>query len=220
MGILLGLLGVVIVTADRGLSVAGLDGVGFAFCLLALVGITAATLYQKRFGSDVPMISGAAVQYLAVSVVLLPLALIFENNTIQWTATFVFALSWLIIVLSLGAVLLLMFLLFIWCPPSLPWKHGHYLTKNLPPLAWSVLCCAQPAWPWWFVSLRRYDAAACRCPGGDNEHWPRSGFGSTGVCTMSCNSFAPPTYLPLYQICGTVMGVFGPTIGFTRPNIS
>jgi len=111
MGILLGLLGVVIVTADRGLSVAGLDGVGFAFCLLALVGITAATLYQKRFGSDVPMISGAAVQYLAVSVVLLPLALIFENNTIQWTATFVFALSWLIIVLSLGAVLLLMFLL-------------------------------------------------------------------------------------------------------------
>ncbi len=111
IGILLGLLGVTVVVFDRGLSVQGLDSAGFVFCLLALFGITTATLYQKRFCTDIPMVCGAAVQYLAVSAVLLPLSLLFEDNHIQWTPTFLFALSWLILVLSLGAVLLLMLLL-------------------------------------------------------------------------------------------------------------
>jgi len=111
LGIILGLLGVLVVVVDRGFSVQGLDGIGFAFCLLALMGITTATLYQKRYCADIPMVSGAAVQYLAVAIVVLPMALVIENNHIQWTPTFIFALGWLVIVLSMGAVLLLMLLL-------------------------------------------------------------------------------------------------------------
>lgn len=111
LGILLGLMGVMVVVFDRGFSVQGLDKIGFAFCLFALLGITTATLYQKRFCADIPMVSGAAVQYLAVALVVLPLALRFEDNHIQWAPTFLFALSWLVLVLSLGAVLLLMLLL-------------------------------------------------------------------------------------------------------------
>lgn len=111
LGIMLGLLGVLVVVFDRGLSVQGLDSIGFALCLFALFGITIATLYQKRFCADIPMVSGAAVQYLAVSVLLLPLSLLLEEGSIQWAPTFLFALGWLVIVLSLGAVLLLMYLL-------------------------------------------------------------------------------------------------------------
>jgi len=40
-----------------------------------------------------------------------PLALIFESEPIQWTGSFVFALGWSVIVLSVGAISLLYWLL-------------------------------------------------------------------------------------------------------------
>ncbi len=114
MGIVAGLVGVVLVLADSGLSVTGLknlDSIGLVFCLFALIGITLGTLYQKRFCHDIPLVSGAVVQYAAVALVLFPLTKLFETQTLVWSPTFVFALMWLVIVLSLGAVLLLMQLL-------------------------------------------------------------------------------------------------------------
>jgi drug/metabolite transporter (DMT)-like permease len=42
---------------------------------------------------------------------LLSLALIFEQPEIQWTAKFIGALTWLVLALSFGAILLLFFLL-------------------------------------------------------------------------------------------------------------
>ena len=52
------------------------------------------------------------------------------------------------------------------------------------------------------------------------EFWPRSGLGST-VSPRNLPSWsAPPIYFPSIQIWGTVIGVFGPTMGLTRPIIS
>jgi len=111
IGVLCGLFGVCLVLYDRGIGVHGVDAYGLLFCIGSLLGITLGTLYQKRFCGDVPALSGAAVQYIAAVAVLLPLTFVFETRSLHWTPTFIFAMGWLVLVLSLGAVLLLMYLI-------------------------------------------------------------------------------------------------------------
>ncbi|MEA2268041.1 MAG: hypothetical protein QOC64_651 [Solirubrobacteraceae bacterium] len=113
LGLLLGLLGVaLVIVPGAGASAAGaLPVAGVVACLIALAATTAGTLYQKRHGPDVPLLSGAAVQYAACSVVLLVLASATETMEVRWTGEFVAALAWLILALSVGAVLLLLTLL-------------------------------------------------------------------------------------------------------------
>lgn len=72
--------------------------------LVALAGITAGTLYQKRYVVDVDLWTGAAVQYVAALALCGVGALAFETRTVEWTGGFMFALGWLCIVLSLGAI--------------------------------------------------------------------------------------------------------------------
>lgn len=85
--------------------------VGLAMCFVALLAITIGTIYQKRFCTNTELLPGACIQYVAVTLFLLPFALIFETMVIKWSPTFIFALAWLILVLSLGAVFLLMILI-------------------------------------------------------------------------------------------------------------
>lgn len=108
-GLVLGIAGVVLVLAP-GLSAGGLTVAGVVACLIALAGGTIGTLHQKRYGDGIPLLTGTAVQYAAASLVLLA-ASGTETMTIQWTGRFVLAMVWLVLVLSLGAVLLLLYLL-------------------------------------------------------------------------------------------------------------
>lgn len=75
---------------------------------IALLSTTAGTLYQKRFARQIDLTAGAAIQYAAATLVLGGLAVSFETMAIDWTPRFVFALAWLVLVLSLGAILLLL----------------------------------------------------------------------------------------------------------------
>ncbi|MBI1246020.1 MAG: EamA family transporter [Alphaproteobacteria bacterium] len=109
LGLWMGLAGVLAVLWEK----LALDGVALAAVwpsVAGLVGITAGTLYQKRFCPDVDLRTGAVFQYGAATLFLLPIALIFETMAIRWTPQFVFALTWLVLVLSVGAVSLLMVL--------------------------------------------------------------------------------------------------------------
>jgi len=105
-GLALGFGGVTLVVWGK-LGFDGLSGAGFAFSTLALVSITLGTLYQKRFCADLDLWSGSVIQFVAAALVLLPFALAFETMRIEWGGQFVFALGWLIFVLSLGAISLL-----------------------------------------------------------------------------------------------------------------
>lgn len=109
-GLVLGITGVLMVLGP-GLSAGGLTIAGVVACLVALAGGTAGTLHHKRYGDGIPLLSGTAVQYAAAGVVLLAAAAGTESMTIRWTGQFVAAMAWLVFVLSLGAVLLLLFLL-------------------------------------------------------------------------------------------------------------
>lgn len=84
---------------------------GVAANVAALLGITAGTFYQKRFGGQVDMRVGNAVQFAAAGGATALLALAVEDEPIRWTGTFLFALGWSSVVLSLGAISLLFFLI-------------------------------------------------------------------------------------------------------------
>ncbi len=109
-GLVLGIVGVVLVLAP-GLSAGGLTGAGLAACLVALAGGTLGTLHHKRYGDHIPLVSGTAVQYAAAAGVLLVAAFATETRSIRWTGEFALAFGWLVFGLSLGAVLLLLYLL-------------------------------------------------------------------------------------------------------------
>ena len=111
-GLAIGLVGVTLVLAPK-LDVAN-EGIGLATIIPTLVGtigITLGTVYQKRFATGVDLMAGGVFQYIgALSVVGLG-SLAFENFDIQWTGEFIIALAWLVLVLSIGAITLLMLLI-------------------------------------------------------------------------------------------------------------
>lgn len=112
-GLALGLVGVVLVLWN-GLAAAmgtSFDWTAPAFAVAALAGITAGTLWQKRHCTAMDLRTGSVVQYLAAFALVLPLALAAETMAVDWSAEFVFALGWLVLVLSVGAVSLLMTLI-------------------------------------------------------------------------------------------------------------
>lgn len=109
LGLLLGLLGV-------GLVVAGKLGTGFGMdalwpALAALVGITAGTLYQKRFCAPFDWRTGAVAQFLPTALATFIAAWFTESFRIEWTGEMVFAMAWLVLVLSIGAISLLNWLI-------------------------------------------------------------------------------------------------------------
>jgi drug/metabolite transporter (DMT)-like permease len=110
IGFVLGLLGVALVVSSK-LSGADLDARAIGFAVLALFGMTAGTLYQKRYCGDMDFRTGGVIQYAAAGIVLFAGALASENLDVRWSAEFVFALLWLCLVLSVGAVSLLYLLI-------------------------------------------------------------------------------------------------------------
>ena len=105
-GLVLGFAGVVLVVFNK-LGLAGASGAGAAFSILALLSITIGTVYQKRYCAELDIWSGSVIQFVAAALVLLPFALIGETMQIHWSGELLFALAWLILVLSLGAISLL-----------------------------------------------------------------------------------------------------------------
>jgi drug/metabolite transporter (DMT)-like permease len=106
VGFGLGLVGVLLVLLDK-ISFAGGNPLGVSLSIGALFGITAGTLYQKRYCAAMDMRSGGVIQFAAATLVMALAALMFETMQVRWTATFVFAMTWLVLVLSLGAISLL-----------------------------------------------------------------------------------------------------------------
>lgn len=115
LGLLMGLVGVSLVMAEKfgggdgdtvSLSALTLLWAGFA-----LVGISLGTVYQKRYGTSVDLVSGTMIQYSAAAVLFAIGAFAFETREVQWTLQFKFALGWLVFGLSVSAILILMWLI-------------------------------------------------------------------------------------------------------------
>jgi drug/metabolite transporter (DMT)-like permease len=106
VGILFGFAGLMMVLWERIVIDLG-HPVALIMAVLSLLGITAATIYQKRFCPHFDLRSGVAIQYIAASLVIVPSALWLGVGEIDWSPTFVFALGWMVIVLSGVSIALL-----------------------------------------------------------------------------------------------------------------
>ncbi len=105
-GLALGISGVALVVWQN-MSLQGLTPGSLALAVIALSSITFGTLYQKRYCPSFDARSGSVIQFTAALVMLLPLAWATETMRIEWTGEFVFALGWLVLVMSVGAITLL-----------------------------------------------------------------------------------------------------------------
>jgi drug/metabolite transporter (DMT)-like permease len=109
-GFILGMAGVALVLGPRlGTELGGVAGL--AGCIFALLGITLGTLYQKRHGGQMDLRSGSTIQFAVCTVAMILLASTFESMAVNWTGEFIFALLWLVVVLSVGAISLLYILI-------------------------------------------------------------------------------------------------------------
>jgi len=106
-GLLLGFMGVLLVVSQNGAQntdVAGWDA--WMAAIIALCAISIGTLYQKRFGGGVDLMVGAFYQYLVTAVVMALLAWQFESGEVIWSWPLVGALLWMVLALSVTAILL------------------------------------------------------------------------------------------------------------------
>jgi drug/metabolite transporter (DMT)-like permease len=78
--------------------------------LVALLSITAGTLYQKRFVQATDVRSANLIQLLAALIVTLPFSLL-ETEAISWNAQFIGAMAWAVLALTLGGSSLLYLLI-------------------------------------------------------------------------------------------------------------
>ncbi len=108
-GLLLGLAGVTLVVANKFGS--DFDGVALLPAVVAVLAITAGTLYQKRFCPAFDWRTGAIAQFVPTALLTGLLAALTETAPIEWVSDFVIALAWLVLVLSIGAVSLLNWLI-------------------------------------------------------------------------------------------------------------
>lgn len=109
-GLALGLVGVVMVLHDRRLVAEG-SVLGWIASLVSLIGITFGALYQKRFCGGIDWRTGNTVQYIGAGVLFGLGSFAFETRVIYWTGELIFALAWLVFVLSIAAIALMYWLI-------------------------------------------------------------------------------------------------------------
>jgi drug/metabolite transporter (DMT)-like permease len=108
-GLLTGLIGIALVLSPK-LSFAG-QGVNAATLgasVLAVLAVSAGTIWQKRFVAGADLRGTTAFQYLGAFLVAAAMSLLFENGRYTVTGELLFAMLWLVCVLSIGAIFLLM----------------------------------------------------------------------------------------------------------------
>ncbi len=115
-GLLLGVLGVALVVSE-GLNfstdslLSSKNIMGYLLVILGLLGITAGTLYQKKFCQGMDLRTGGAIQLAIAAIVMGALATETETMQIEWTFGFISSTACLVFLNSIGAVSLMYLML-------------------------------------------------------------------------------------------------------------
>jgi drug/metabolite transporter (DMT)-like permease len=109
IGVLLGFFGAILVLGfDIGLS---LPTIGVVAAFVALLSVTAATLWQKKISMNLPLPVSNMYQAIGGFLFHIFVLLLFEKPFIHFTSSFIIAMSHQIFLVSFGAFSILMFLL-------------------------------------------------------------------------------------------------------------
>ena len=113
LGLAIGILGVALVIMPKlqpGFA-GGITPVTTAVSILGALSISFGTVYQKRHATALHLASGGAWQYVGATISVLVPALLMEEMRFDGSFDAWFALAWSVIVLSVGAITLLMLLI-------------------------------------------------------------------------------------------------------------
>lgn len=152
VGLGLGLAGAALAIFGRS-AVAAENALGIGLTFLALLGITAGTLYEKRFGVSHHPVASNLIQYAVGAAFCLPAAWISESMAVTWDAEFVWAMAYLVLANSLLAMSLLLAMiragevarvssLFYLVPALAALCAWPLLGEVMPPLAWAGMALA------------------------------------------------------------------------------
>lgn len=113
LGLAVGIFGVALVVSPKLQSgfAGGITPVTTAVTVLGALSISFGTVYQKRFATALNLASGGAWQYVGATLAVAIPAVLMERMRFDGSFNAWFALGWSVIVLSLGAITLLMLLI-------------------------------------------------------------------------------------------------------------
>ncbi len=152
VGLVLGLAGAAIVIIAR--SEVEVTTLGGTFCAVgALAGMTAGTLYEKRFGVQQHPVTANAIQYLVGFGFVAPIAASLESFDVQWTPTLITVVLYLVVANSLVSMTLLLAMirageasrvsaLFFLVPPMAALIAWVLIGEAMPPAAWVGMAVA------------------------------------------------------------------------------
>jgi drug/metabolite transporter (DMT)-like permease len=103
LGVILGLAGVVLVVWHK-IDIREVTPGSLVGTLVALSGVTAATLYQRKFSPRADLKAASVVQFAASLVVLVPLAFAVEGFRVSWAWQLWLSIAFLVIFASILAV--------------------------------------------------------------------------------------------------------------------
>jgi drug/metabolite transporter (DMT)-like permease len=109
-GLLLGLAGLLLVVARKFGATHEVTLLTFSAAVFALISITVGTLYQKHHVTATDVRTANVIQLGAALVVTLPFAML-EAEAITWNASFVGAMAWAVLALTLGGSSLMFMLI-------------------------------------------------------------------------------------------------------------
>jgi drug/metabolite transporter (DMT)-like permease len=111
LGLCLGFFGVLLVLEPAFSRAGEMTLLALLLLLAALSGSTSATLMQKKLGHSIPLLAGTTYQFLIAGVVLGIYSLAVGKTSIEWNVESALAMSWAVIVTSIIAILLLLWML-------------------------------------------------------------------------------------------------------------
>ena len=139
-GIILGFIGTILVIGyDIGKTI---PLIGVIASIVALLGATIATIWQKKFTNNITLSVNNFYQALAATIFLIIISFSFETSNINFDNRFILSMGWQIIMVSFGAYAILMYLikkgtasktsnLFFLVPPTTAVMSYFILGENL-----------------------------------------------------------------------------------------
>ncbi|MEM8744161.1 MAG: DMT family transporter, partial [Pseudomonadota bacterium] len=151
-GLMLGLLGTATVILARS-EIEPPTFANLAFATLALFGISAGSLWEKRFGVTHHPVTANLIGYTAGLLGIIPFMFLFESMQVDWTWEFVASLAYLVVGSSVIAIGLLLAMiragdvsrvsaLFFLVPPLAALLAWMVLGEVMPTLAWAGMVVA------------------------------------------------------------------------------
>ena len=111
LGVCTGVAGVVFVVIERGGTGDGVSAPAMWAMAVAVAGMSGGTLLQRQSGQGTPLLRGTAWQYASTTVALGVAAVFGEGWRFEMTANTLWSLAWAVGVLSIAAILIMLWLL-------------------------------------------------------------------------------------------------------------